>query len=57
MCPLCPVPYPNTEFHLVMQCDSLAEEDKVLEPTNLVRRKYLPISRSHIKYSEKFTIN
>jgi hypothetical protein len=32
-----------------------AEEDKLLEPTNLVRRKYLPISRSHRKYSEKFT--
>ena len=32
-----------------------AEEDKLLEPVNLVHRKLLPISKSHSKYYEKFT--
>ena len=32
-----------------------AEEDKLLEPANLVHRKFWKISRYHRKYLENFT--
>ena len=47
ICPLCPVPYPNTEFHLVMQCgslDRLRASLNIQSFINACRLKNIPLS-------------